>query len=61
MLFNLFDSVSTIGVCTNEWEKLGLWPGGVGGRGVRGRFQVSSVPMLEQRIEKHTLNGVLKI
>ena len=26
-----------------------------------GRFQVSLVPMLEQRIEKHTLNSVLKI
>ena len=27
----------------------------------RGRYQVSLVPMLEQRIEKHTLNSVLNI
>ena len=32
-------------------------PGKGGGRGF---FQVSLVPMLEQRIEKHTLNSVLK-
>ena len=31
-----------------------VWGGG-------GRFQVSLVPMLEQRIGKHTLNSVLKI
>ena len=37
------------------------WAGAGGGGGGAGRFQVSLVPMLEQRTEKHILNSVLKI
>ena len=53
--------------CENHKGSQEVGPGGGGGggsgRGVGGggRFQVRLVPMLEQSIEKYTINSVLKI